>query len=85
MTSRRPVAVLTGWQFDETFPSMIRIQAFPAGKLETDFTQDPVPVDIATRHDPGAKTFSAAFQNQTITPFELAEELATKAAALKGI
>ncbi len=46
-------------------------------------TQDPVPVEIATRHDPGTKTFSAAFQSQSIAPFELAEELATKAATLK--
>jgi uncharacterized protein (DUF1800 family) len=75
--------VLTGWQFDESFTAYDPDTELPAGKLETEMTQDPVPVEIATRHDPGTKTFSAAFQNQSIAPFELAEELATKAAALK--
>ena len=75
--------VLTGWQFDETFTSYDPDTELPAGRLETEMTQDPVPVEIATRHDPGTKTFSAAFQSQSIAPFELAGELATKAAALK--
>jgi uncharacterized protein (DUF1800 family) len=75
--------VLTGWQFDETFTSYDPDTELPAGRLETEMTQDPVPVEVATRHDPETKSFSAAFQNQSIAPFELAGELATKAAALK--
>jgi uncharacterized protein (DUF1800 family) len=75
--------ILTGWQFDDTFTNQDAETLIPAGKLMTEFTQDQVPVEIATRHDPDAKTFSAAFQGQTISPFELSGDLATKAAAMK--
>ena len=75
--------VLTGWQFDETFTNYDTDTQLPAGKLQTELSNDQVPVEIATRHDPDAKTFSAAFQNQTIAPFEHSGDLATKAAALK--
>jgi uncharacterized protein (DUF1800 family) len=75
--------ILTGWRFDDTFTNLDAETQIPAGKLETEFSQDQVPVEIATRHEPEPQTFSAAFQSQTIAPFELSGDLATKAAAIK--
>lgn len=75
--------ILTGWRFDDTFSGYDPDTGLPAGILIGPALDDPLPANIATRHDPGTKTFSAAFQNQSIQPFELSEELATKAAAFK--
>ena len=70
--------VLTGWRFDETFSNPDPDTGIPAGVLETEPLLNPAP---ATRHDPGIKTFSEAFQNQTIQPAEMVGELATTDAA----
>jgi uncharacterized protein (DUF1800 family) len=75
--------VLTGWRFDETFSIYDTDTGLPTGNLIGPDIGDTLPTNVALRHDPGVKTFSAAFQNQTIQPFELSEGLATKAAALK--
>ena len=75
--------VLTGWRFDETFTNYDLDTTIPAGKLETETSSELPAVEIATRHDPGIKTFTAAFQGQSIQPYELSGQLATKAAALK--
>jgi uncharacterized protein (DUF1800 family) len=80
---RAACKVLTGWKFDETFSIYDPDTGLPTGELIGPPLNDPLPPNIATRHDPGVKTFSAAFQNQSIQPFELSEGLATKAAALK--
>ncbi len=75
--------VLTGWRFDETFSIYDTDTGLPTGNLIGPAIGDTLPTNVALRHDPGIKTFSAAFQNQTIQPFDLSEGLATKAAALK--
>jgi uncharacterized protein (DUF1800 family) len=75
--------ILTGWRFDETFSIYDPDTGLPAGNLVGPDIGDTLPSDVALRHDPGVKTFSAAFQNQTIQPFELSNDLATKAAAAK--
>jgi uncharacterized protein (DUF1800 family) len=74
--------VLTGWRFDETFTGYDPDTMIPAGILETEIPQELPSVEIATRHDPGVKVFTAAFQNQTIQPGELSDQLATKAATM---
>jgi len=70
--------VLTGWRFDDTFSNPDPDTGIPAGVIETEPLLNPAP---ATRHDPGIKTFSSAFQNHTIQPAELVNELATTDAA----
>jgi uncharacterized protein (DUF1800 family) len=75
--------VLTGWRFDDTFSIYDSDTGLPTGNLLGPDIGDTLPAHVALRHDPGVKTFSAAFQNQTIQPFELSNDLATKAAALK--
>jgi len=73
--------ILTGWRFDGTFTTPDADTGIPAGKLVT-ITSETSEI-LAERHDTGTKTFSAAFGNQVIQPFELVDELATKEAALK--
>jgi uncharacterized protein (DUF1800 family) len=75
--------ILTGWRSDDTFSNLDADTGLPAGVLIGPALNDPLPPTLATRHDPGVKTFSAAFQQQSIQPFELSEELATKPATFQ--
>jgi uncharacterized protein (DUF1800 family) len=53
--------VLSGYKNDSTYTNKDADTSIPIGKLESTATQ-------ATLHDAGTKTFSAAFQNTTISP-----------------
>lgn len=75
--------VLTGWQFDDTFTNYDPETGIPTGILISPEIGDPLPSEVASRHDPGVKTFSAAFQNQTIQPAELSQNLATRTATFQ--
>ncbi|MEN8203604.1 MAG: DUF1800 family protein [Bacteroidota bacterium] len=72
--------VLTGWTLDETFSMPDPDTGLPAGKMQTHTQGDPA-VDVATEHDPGAKTFSSKFGGQVIEPAELISGFPTVEAA----
>jgi uncharacterized protein (DUF1800 family) len=61
--------VLTGWTLDETFSYLDPDTGLPSGKMQTHNQGDP-PVDVATEHDPGTKTFTAKFGGRVIQPAE---------------
>lgn len=75
--------VLTGWRFDDTFTNLDPDTNLPAGKIVTEPASSDPSVLLAVRHDPDAKTFTAAFGNQEIVPETIVDELATKEAAEK--
>lgn len=70
---REATKVLTGWLFDDTFTTLDADHGWPSGKLQSVGNQ-------ATAHDFSPKTFSAAFNNQSIQPVELDGGYATLAA-----
>lgn len=75
---REAAKILTGYMIDETFTHNDTDTGIPIGQLKTVLSGGS---EIANRHDPGLKQFSAAFQNQTIQPNELVEGYATRGAA----
>jgi uncharacterized protein (DUF1800 family) len=72
--------VLTGWTLDETFSYLDPDTGLPAGIMQSHTQGDP-PVDLATEHDPGAKTFTSKFGGQVIQPAELVGGFPTVEAA----
>jgi uncharacterized protein (DUF1800 family) len=75
---RAAARVLTGYQADETYSNNDADTGIPIGRLIT--TGSGVN-EIANRHDPGSKQFSAAFQNRIIAPSALVDGYASRQAA----
>jgi uncharacterized protein (DUF1800 family) len=67
--------VLSGWDTDWTYATLDTLTGLPTGKLKLNSNLLP------NRHDASIKTFSAAFQNKTISPIEKSGNFATQAAA----
>lgn len=63
--------VFTGWGADSTFSEIDPVTGIPCGKVKS---SDGV---IANKHEPGNKTFSAAFNHTVIGPSELQGGMAT--------
>lgn len=72
--------VLTGWVDDDDFNYMDPDTGLPIGKMTTTTGGNPVQ-DLATGHDTDVKTFSSAWNNTTIQPAEIINDLATVVAA----
>ncbi len=72
--------VLTGWEFDDTFTFLDPDTGLPAGKLKQHMAGNPA-TEVATEHDPGAKSFTSKFGGLTIEPAEFAGGFPTVAAA----
>jgi uncharacterized protein (DUF1800 family) len=77
---RAATKVLTGWTLDDTFSYLDPDTGLPSGKMQTHSQGDP-PVDLATEHDPGEKTFTSKFGGQVIQPAELSDGFPTVEAA----
>ena len=76
---REAAKVFSGWKEDAEFTNIDAETGTAQALLKSDI------VGIAARHDAGTKQFSAAFQQQTISPSEMIGEQATDAAALGEI
>jgi len=70
--------VLTGWKNDNTFETMDSETLLPTGYA---IAQEKDGYSLASRHDAGTKTFSAAFNSHEIFPTETYNNLATTDAA----
>jgi uncharacterized protein (DUF1800 family) len=70
--------ILTGYGLDESFATLDPDTGLPTAALKTVLSGA---TEIANRHDPDPKQFSAAFQNTVIEPAELVDGYATRAAA----
>lgn len=69
---REATRVLTGWTIDETFSFLDEDTGLPIGKMRTNTVNgDSGPVEVATEHDPGIKTFTDKFGAQSIQPAEI--------------
>ena len=77
---RQATRVLTGWMFDESFTHLDPDTGIPAGTLRTHTVGNP-PVEVATEHDPGEKTFTSKFDSLTLSPGEIVEGYPTVDAA----
>ncbi len=71
--------VFSGWKQDKEFAAIDAETGVAQAILKGD---DP---GVAARHDASTKQFSAAFQNQTISPSTMAGDKATQAAAAEEI
>jgi uncharacterized protein (DUF1800 family) len=68
--------ILTGWINDEDFASLDPDTGLPIGKMAT-VTGGNLPQDRATGHDTDVKTFSSVWNNTSIQPAEIIDNLAT--------
>ncbi|MEZ5072207.1 MAG: DUF1800 family protein [Bacteroidales bacterium] len=74
--------VLTGWTLDETFTFLDPDTGIPAGTLRMHEENDGSgPVDVATEHDPGSKTFTDKFGGHSVAPGAVVNGYATAEAA----
>ncbi len=72
---REAARVFSGWKIDGEFTNVDPETGVVQAILKGD---DPL---VAGQHDPGLKQFSAAFQQQTVSPSEMAGDKATRAGA----
>ena len=72
--------ILTGWVDDEDFNFMDPDTGLPIGKMSTTTGGNPAK-DLATGHDTDEKIFSSIFNNTSIQPAEIINDLATAESA----